>query len=298
MSRPPHPYLALIYLFARGTPRFWILLQNRFVSYFLFRKWKSVRNAVCRNLAPVVGRPPDDPLVLGLARKTFQNYGVYLVDYLQIHRIRSHSTRFLIPEQAGIHHFREAMALGKGAILITPHLGNWELGGVTFALRNHPMHALTLKDRVDRLQDYRDWTRSNLNIQTTRIDPDGYDTALKLAGLLRRNQVIAMLGDRWEGGKSEVVPFFGRPIRFPAGAPSVALITGAPILPVFTVLLPNGRYRSWMDPPIRVIREPGTDSRELVRRKTIEIAAVFEKRIASHPDQWYHFFDYWKRYGA
>lgn len=298
MIGPPNPYLALTYLFARATPRFWILIQNRFVSHLLFRRWKGLRDTVCRNLSPVVGRDPGDPVVLALARRTFLNYGVYLVDYLQIHRLRSRAPRFLIPEQAGVEHFREAMSLGRGAILITPHLGNWELGGVTFALRNHPMHALTLRDREERLQDYRDWIRGTLNIQTIRIDPDGYDTALKLAGLLRQNQVIAMLGDRWEGGKSVVVPFFGRPVRFPAGGPAVALVTGAPIIPVFTVLLPNGRYRSWMEPPIRVARGRGEDARTLVTRATREIAAVFEKAVAKHPDQWYHFFDYWDRYGV
>ena len=298
MIGPPNPYLALTYLFARSTPRFWILLQNRLVSGLMFRRWGRVRRAVCRNLAPVVGRSPEDPTVLGLARRTFENYGVYLVDYLQIHRLRSRAPRFLIPEQDGIRHFRDAMAPGRGAILVTPHLGNWELGGVSFALRNHPLYALTLQDRVERLQDYRDWIRGTLNIQTVRIDPDGYDTALKLAGLLRRKQVIAMLGDRWEGGKSVPVPFFGRRVRFPAGGAAVALVTGAPIIPVFTVLQPNGRYRSWMEPPIHVERGRGADAKTLVTRATREIAAVFEKTIAKYPDQWYHFFDYWDRYGA
>jgi KDO2-lipid IV(A) lauroyltransferase len=191
---------------------------------------------------------------------------------------------------------QEALNEGRGAILITPHLGNWELGGVTFALKGTPIHALTLKDPENDVQDYRDQMRATLGIHSVHIDPTRFETVLKLVRLLKENEVIAMLGDRWEGGKKAIVNFFNRQVVFPAGAPALALAAGAPIIPVFTLLQKNGRYLAWMESPIRVIRRSGQATSELIAEKTQEIATVFESVISRYPDQWYHFFDYWERY--
>jgi KDO2-lipid IV(A) lauroyltransferase len=298
MIRPPRAYLTLSYLFARTLPRFWIRWQNRLATYLIFRIWTDKRHILQQNLSVIRNRSPQDPEVIRLARRTWLNYGIYLVDYLQIYRIPNGSPPHLIPEQRGSRHIIQALEAGNGAILITPHLGNWELGGVTFALQGCPIHALTLMDPEQDVQDYRDRLRATLGIRTIHLDPARYETALKLVRLLRENRVIAMLGDRWEGGKKVEVTFFNRRTSFPAGAPALALASGAPIIPVFTVLNPNGRYLAWMEDPIRVERKSGQGGTELIIEKTQEIATVFERVIARYPDQWYHFFDYWERYGC
>ena len=82
------------------------------------------------------------------------------------------------------------------------------------------------------------------------------------------------------------------------GAAALALATGALIIPAFTVLRPDGSYLAWMDPPIRVKRVAGKPTIALLTEKTQEIASAFEKAVSKYPDQWYHFFDYWERYGS
>lgn len=279
-------------------PGWWMRFQNRFVSWLIFRIWGGKRRSVQNNLSVILGREPGHPDVVRLARRTFENYGHYLMHYVQIYRLRKSAPSFLIPEERGSRHVVKALSEGNGAILITPHLGNWELGGVTFALKGHPIHALTLRDHQTDVQDFRDRMRGTLGIMSVHLDPHQYGTVLKLVKLLNDNQVIAMLGDRWEGGKKLKVNFFGKKVYFPAGAPALALASGAPIIPVFTVLRPNGRYLAWMETPIHVKRCPGKSTSQLMDEKTQEIAAVFERVIARYPDQWYHFFDYWKRYAA
>ena len=296
MIRPPRFYLASSFLFARMLPRFLIRWQSRLATYLIFRIWRQKRLILQKNLSVILNRPPEDREVVRLVRSTWLNYGLYLVDYLQIYRIRNGGPQYLIPEERGSRYMKEALDAGHGAILITPHLGNWELGGVTFALKGTPIHALTLKDPEHDVQDYRDQMRATLGIRSVHIDPTRYETVIKLVRLLRENQVIAMLGDRWEGGKKVEVTFFNRQVVFPAGAPALALAAHAPIIPVFTVLQRDGRYLAWMEPPIRVTRRSGLSTSELIAEKTQEIATVFEAVIARHPDQWYHFFDYWERY--
>jgi KDO2-lipid IV(A) lauroyltransferase len=257
-----------------------------------------MRRVFQKNISVITGHKPEDPMVKRLARDTWRNYGYYMMDYVQLNRIGKPNNKYLIPEQRGTRHIVQALENGKGGILITPHLGNWELGGVTFAMRGCPVYALTLKDSVEKAQDFRDEMRSTLGIRSIHIDPTRYDTILRLARLLRENNFLAMLGDRYEGGKKAVVNFFGRRVIFPAGASALALSTGAPIIPVFTVVKPNGTYLAWAEPPIVVSRKSGRATTQIIEEKTQEIAHVFEKAIALYPDQWFHFFDYWSRYGC
>lgn len=288
-------YLALFYVFARTTPRFWQEWQNAFVSPLFFLFWRRIRRALTDNLSVVMNRPAEDPVVVRTARRAVVNYGLYLTDYVQMNRLKRH----LLPEQRGAHHMAAALNEGNGAILITPHLGNWELGGVTFAARGKSIYALTIKDAEAEVQDFRDQMRAALGIKTVHIDGmDSWGTIIKLAALLRKNEIIAMLGDRWEGGKPVQVRFFGKKTIFPSGAAALALATGAPIIPAFTVIRPQGDYLAWMEAPIRVRRTRGVRTQALLTEKTQEIAGVFERVISEYPDQWYHFFNYWDRYGC
>jgi KDO2-lipid IV(A) lauroyltransferase len=287
-------YLALFYLFARVTPRFWQMGQNRLVTPIVFRLWKGVQATLQNNLAVVLNRPAHDPLVRQTACRTLINYGLYLIDYAQLYRLDSR----MLDEEEGAQHMRDALAAGKGAILVTPHLGNWELGGLVFAMRGHPIHALTLVDPETSVQDFRDQMRGSLGIETIHIDPDDFSTILRLAGLLRQNRIIAMLGDRFEGGKQVTVTFFGRQVIFPAGPAALALATGAPIIPVYTLVKPDGRYKAVMDAPIHVQRSGPGKTIDILTDHTQQVAAAFERTIRCYPDQWYHFFDYWGRYGC
>ena len=77
---------------------------------------------------------------------------------------------------------------------------------------------------------------------------------------------------------------------------ALAQATGCPVIPVFVVRRPDGRYKAWMEKPIRVERKQGQSTPELLEEKTQELATVFENVIRQYPDQWYNFFDYWSRY--
>jgi len=140
--------------------------------------------------------------------------------------------------------------------------------------------------------------RRTLGIRTLHIDPANFGNVIKLVKLLKDNQVIALLGDRFEGGKKAEVRFFGRKVVFPVGAMALAFFSGAPIIPVFTVVKADGTYLAWMEEPIRVARTRGVPTDQLLAEKTQELANVFESVISRYPDQWYHFFYYWDRYAC
>lgn len=298
MLYPKKLYLFLTYIFARTAPQTIQLIQNRVVSYCLYHAWGSQRRNLHKNTAHILGVTENSPVVKKTVLRLFRNYGLYLRDYVLIHKLTKENYKKTVAEEIGIEYIEKALALGNGAILITPHLGNWELGGVTFALRGCPIYALTLKDNEKDVQDYRDKVRGSLGIRTIHINPDDHGTILQMARLLKANNVIAMLGDRYEGGKKDIVTFFGQKVYFPSGVMALAQATGAPVIPVFITLQDDNKYKAWMEQPIVVKRVSGVTTRELLAEKTQELAAVFEKNIRKHPDQWYQFFDYWSRYGS
>lgn len=296
MLIPRKLYLFLTYFYARFVPLWWQRIQNEVVSYLYYRLWTAKRLPLLKNTAVILGLPEDHPQVKKMVRRLFANYGWYLRDYVLIHRLTKDNYQQTVADEVGTLYIEGALAQGNGAILITPHLGNWELGGVTFALRGCPIYALTLKDQEAEVQAYRDTVRGSLGIHTIHIDPDDNGTILKMARLLKDNKVIAMLGDRYEGGKKSVVTFFGKKVYFPSGVMALALATGTPVIPVFIVRRPDGRYQAWMEKPIKVRRTPGQDTNLLIAEKTQELATLFEKNIRQYPDQFYHFFDYWSRF--
>jgi KDO2-lipid IV(A) lauroyltransferase len=296
MNWPRESYFIPIYFFSRIWPRPILLLHNRLASYVLFRLWREKRQVWQKNLSVVLGKPAQDPSVKKAARQLLLKYGLYLCDYMQMYRLFKGKAGHLIPEVYGMAHLENALKWGKGAILITPHLGHWELGSVLLTMRDCPLYAITLRDPEKKVQDFRDQARASMGVRSIHIDPERFETVLQVVRLLKENSFVALLGDRWEGGKKAAVRFFDQEVYFPVGAAALALASGAPLIPAYTILQENGRYATHAEEPIWVRRQTGVVTSELLIQKTQELARVFEKAIARYPDQWYHFFDYWERF--
>ena len=131
----------------------------------------------------------------------------------------------------------EALQAGKGVICITPHLGNWEIGGLLFSFKGGRLNVLTLDERDLDTKSFREEMRKG-EIKNLYIDPrdDSPMAILDAVKALRRNEIVAMLGDRIESQKTMVFDFFGKKTPFPIGVAILAMATGAPVLPVFVVM--------------------------------------------------------------
>ncbi len=96
-----------------------------------------------------------------ITRKTFQNYGQYLLDYMVMHRLRPSKKARWIEEEVGGGYMIEALQRGKGVICITPHLGNWEIGGLLFSFRGGKLSVLTLDERDRDTKSFREEMRKS-----------------------------------------------------------------------------------------------------------------------------------------
>jgi KDO2-lipid IV(A) lauroyltransferase len=253
-------------------------------AYFTVQR--SRREVVVRNLLPVVhghrGRAAE------LASELFSNFGQKMADLLR-HESGS-SMKHLVREGEGWAHFVSAQSQGRGVLLLTAHIGNWEFGAPLLAARDIPVLVVTLVEPRAGLTELRQASRARHGIETLVIGEDPF-AFVEVIRRLERGATVAMLIDRPLPANAVDVRMFGR--RFPASiaAAELARATGCALLPVY---LPRERdtYRAHLLPEISYDRR-ALGAREARHELTQEIVRAFEPIIQRYVTQWYHFIPNW-----
>ena len=243
----------------------------------------------------VIGRGKySEKEISRLVKQCFQNYCHKLLDYMAMHRLNSSNQGEWVEKEIGEENLVKALAKGKGVLCITPHLGNWELGGYVLASKGYPINILTLQEESQYLSRYEKRLREKANIHTIMINPKEKPNLaiLEIARRLRMNEIVAMVADRTYESQGIGINFFGHPTVFPTGAVQLALETGAPVIPVFVILKPNMKYWGIIGEPILIRLD--NNKNEVLRQGVQEIAMKFEEMIGKYPDQWFNFFRYWE----
>ena len=249
----------------------------------------GVRRDLRKNLRVVTGRPEVERLVFA----TFYKFSRNWCDQMLMMRLEGARLLDLIGRWTTEKPLDDALTKGHGAILISAHLGNWELGGLGLAAKGYRMNILTFREPDEKVNLQREAIRRERGVNFIYVDRNATSTLaiVEAASALNRNEVLAILGDRDGSSHTGAFEFFGRPTPIPLGAAYLALATGAPVIPVF-VPLEGGRYAAIMEEPIFFRAERAGRERVIVE-KTQQLLRVFESYIKSYPDQWYNFFDYW-----
>ena len=180
----------------------------------------------------------------------------------------------------------EALARGKGVIVIAAHLGNWEWSAKYLAMLGHPLLLIARQSEDSKFNALTDRIRGN---DGSIIQPRG-DSPRAILKRLRENGLVAIVPDQ----KSEdvFVPFFGKLAGTVAGPAVLALKTGATLLPLFCPRQPDGTYKIVFYPPI--IAESTGDRDADVLRIMTQVTAVVEDIVRQYPDQWLWLHDRWR----
>ena len=244
------------------------------------------RRGVMANLRRVFafqGRILDERALEQEARFTFRFFGRYLFDFFAY-------SRPLTPAQMDREiavfqrtHLERSMAVGKGVLLLTAHLGNWELAGALVTGLGYPLRVIALPEsnpEVDRFFSERRRQRGLKVISTG-------NAVREVLRTLGRQEMVALLADRDYTPRQDRVVFFGEAARLPRGAVWLASHTGAPILPVFLLYGARGRMELHIHEPLflEAFDGPASIQQAIVR--------VLEEEIGKAPHQWYMFRDLW-----
>ena len=189
----------------------------------------------------------------------------------------------------GWEEIEDVMARGRGAILVTGHIGNWELAGSYVAARGVPLDAIVRGMANPLFDAYINHTREAIGMTVVHDS----DAVRRTPRSLRGGRAVAFVADQGVMGlASTFVPFFGRPAKTPRGAAVFALRFDVPVVFVVALRKPNGRYRI----VVERIEAPQTGDRE---RDVDAIVARFtqhlEKWVRAVPAQYFWQHRRWKR---
>jgi KDO2-lipid IV(A) lauroyltransferase len=195
-------------------------------------------------------------------------------------------------EFVGWQHFERARAAGRGVLLVTIHLGNWEFGAPLLKMRGVDLHVITQAEPDPRLTDLRQEARARLQIATVVIgdNPFGFVDVMRR---LEAGSTVALLMDRPPRNSAVNVELFGSSLNASISAAELARATGCALLPVYLPRTETG-YAAHILPPIEYDRAI-IDSRMARQELTQRVMTAFVPAIQTYMTQWYHFVPIWNR---
>ena len=254
------------------------------VGLWSFGRSPDLRRALHDNLAAATDRSGAE-----LEKLVLENVRIFarmLADYFIFAGAHAERAGQLVDDWEGWEHLAAARERGKGTILITGHLGHWELGGLVLALRGLPITVVTLPEPTDELTKWRGASRQRLGIKTIAVGPGNDFAFVEMLRVLRENGVLAMLVDRPYSGTGMPVKQFGRDTQFSTAAAMLAHHTGAAVVPAFVLRQAESRYRAIAFPPVEMA---AGNLRQTLPINVQRIATLFESLIRTYPEQWFNY---------
>ena len=253
------------------------------IRYFLFVRDRRV---VEKNLKIVLGET-DRKRLNYTARWVFRNFAKYLVDFFRFSKLDGNFLDKFVNIE-GRNYLDAALDEGKGVILVTAHLGNWELGGVTVASLGYPLNVIALSHANKKVDDFFINQRASKGVKVVSLGLS-IRTCFRA---LSNNEIVAVLGDRDFSGQGLKMEFFGRKALIPKGPAIFSIRSGAPIVPIFVIRQKDDKFRVIFEPRLSYQLTGNTelDAESITK----EVLKVLERYIKRYPCQWFMAADFWK----
>lgn len=252
--------------------------------FFSFRDRRQVR----ANLKKIL--PPGEDLRRA-TREVFRNFGKYLTEFLRMGKMveKDFLARKIKIQNAD--RVRALLQEGKGVIIVTAHIGNWEMGAVLLTVLGFPLMAVALPHKERPVNEL---FNNQRKLRGMEVIPTSGAIKKCLEGL-KNNKMIAIVGDRdfSSKGGGEVMDFLGHKALIPKGAGIFARKTGAPIVPTFLIREEDGTFTLHIEEPIFApAPEADVSEHEAILGIMRQYLSVLEKQIRRHPTQWLMFRDF------
>ena len=228
------------------------------------------------------------------AYRLYLNFGQVLLDRM----IAGVTGRFPFCETAPLvrQRFAEAGANPHGCIVLTAHVGAWQVGIAGLEQFDRPVNVVQMHNPDDQGKHYFQHGKGRAFKVIDSADPVG--SMVEAAAALRRGEVVCMMGDRLQGARQQGqgidVAFMGGSIRIPASAYALASITGADLLMLFTVR-EKGITKAFMAERLAI--PAGLPRRDIsvFQPYAQQFALALESVVERHPYQFFNFYDMWSQ---
>lgn len=266
------------------TPFFmsWVVL------YFLIFDSKGRR--VSFDLARRVGRGANAFARLRFAARHFYVFGAMLIERLAL--LANGEELFRI-EKSNEEAIRAGLEEGKGALLLTCHLGNWEAMAQCLSCIEAPV-TLVMYDGVQpKVKEALEDLSAKQSFEVLYTD-GGPTAAAGILAALNRGSIVGLMADRTFAGRGVDLPFLGGLATFPVGPYSIAAASGAPVFQVFAIRTAGYAYEFSAFAMGHLKYTNRRNKQADFERWGAEFAGRLESFTRRHPEQWGNFYDFWK----
>ena len=282
----------LIFGITPHLPRPVLFMAHHVTTLLCFATMVRQRRAARRNLERITGLRGFRNL--RLTYRTFLQFSRFMVAYAEMRGGRSPLLQPPAGHEEAERTIRALLAEGRGLIVLTAHLGQWDVGLRQLAITGVPVHVVMHETEALEVARHAGEVRQASNV-TVHQSRDSELLGLELALALRRGEVVAIQADRPLGEHDRETMIFGAPLALPTGPVRLARATGAPILPAFTIFEGPRRCRIELGEPIRVGARRGAMTEEELEGSMRLVGDALERAMGRHPDQWFCFYDAWAR---
>ena len=254
------------------------------LAYYILPRYRKV---ALRNLELAIGAEKSKGELRGIARRVFENLGKNAFELVRFPKINETNIGCLVKLE-NADRLRRAFEKQRGVLIITAHIGNWELMAATLRLNNFPGVTVGRRIYFDKYDKYLNYLRKTHDVNVIYRD----ESPRKILKVLKDNRIVGIVADQDVDSVDGVfVNFFGAPAYTPSGPAILAKASGAPLIPVF-IIRNNGTHTLFIEDPIE-LADTGDKEKDLVEN-TQRWSNVVESFIRRYPEQWVWMHRRWK----
>ncbi len=228
--------------------------------------------------------------------KIYKNYYIFGQTILdKVALLAGVKTKFTINHDGGIN-LDKVASMGKGGILVSAHIGNWEIAGQLLNRLNTTFNILMYANEHESLKKYMEEVEKKKNVNIIAIKDGEMGHLIELHNAFSKNELVVMHGDRFRDGVQTLeAKFLGKTAKFPAGPFIMAAKFGVPLSVVFAVKETSTHYHFFASDPIEVKRTRDSKQTEIAVQELLhKYIAEVEKMVYRYPEQWFNYYAFWK----
>jgi lauroyl/myristoyl acyltransferase len=289
VKQPPQPAwvrACLALFFFLGEHAAWVLRWIRpLVPPITLWLSRAVAKNLRLNAACIFGRSLPAAEQRAFARGVIRNFYDFVVELAASGCASTAEILNRIEGVDGESAYLAARRHKRGVILVTAHVGAFEVGLAALRRVEPRVHVVFKRDDFAGFERIRTQVRKQLDVREAAID-GGLPALMALRDALLADEAVVMQGDRaMPGQRAAIVPFLHGRLRMPIGPVKLARLTGSPLVPVIVLRRGFGRFRIHLGEPVYVMESDNSASDE-TDPALLSLARTFESFVREHPQQW------------
>ena len=271
---------------ALGTLPAYLLLQFVAVYYLLFSRTSTVH--IYRYFRKRHGFG-----ALNSIWKVYSNYVIFGQTLLDKVVVMAGIENKLSYDFDGEQHLRDIVRGGRGGILISAHVGNWEAAGHLLKRLNTRINVVMFDGENQQIKDFLEEVTGGRNLRVILVKPD-LSHVFAIGEALQNNELICLHADRFlDGNQTATHHFLGEPAQFPTGPFMLAASFGVPVSFVFAFKESLRHYHFYGSAPVERLPEEG--KADYIARLMTSFISTLEQKVKMYPEQWFNYYNFWAK---